>query len=67
VAHVRDLAPDERRAFTKPAREAALNTYAARNADDPAKLAKAVRIVRVALERKRLTLAEVLPVDKAAA
>lgn len=78
--HVQDLPPDERLTLTEPAvdqtttadslavaREASQYTYAARATEDPAKLAKAVRIVRVALERKRLTLAEVLPADKAAA
>lgn len=40
----------------------ACRRYAAERAiDDPAKLARAARIVRMALERKRLTLAEVLP------
>lgn len=41
---------------------AAVQQYAAERAiDDPAKLAKAARIVRIALERKRLKLADLLP------
>lgn len=40
----------------------AVKQYAAERAiDDPVKLARAARIVRVALERQRLTLDEIAP------
>lgn len=43
---------------TAAATEAAANLHALRAVDDPVKLAKAARIIRAALERKRLTLAD---------
>lgn len=46
---------------TTPATEAIQNYAAERAIDDPVKLAKAARIVRLALERKRLTLADIVP------
>lgn len=49
------------RAQTAAAR-AATQLYAAERAiDDPVKLARAARIVRLALERRRITLAEIAP------
>lgn len=45
---------------------AARNHYIAERAlDDPAKLAKAARIVRLALARQRLSLADLVPSDDA--
>ncbi|GAB3781471.1 hypothetical protein [Nocardioides ungokensis] len=43
------------------ARAVAQHNAALRAIDDPAKLARAARIVRVAIERRRLTLADVTP------
>jgi hypothetical protein len=43
------------------ARRAHLHNAAVRALDDPAKLERAARIVRVAIERGRLTPAQVLP------
>lgn len=48
---------------TAPAQEANKRNAALRAIDDPAKLARAARIVRAALERQRLTL-EDLTSDK---
>lgn len=46
----------------------ALKQYAAeRAADDPVKLARAVRIVRVALARNRVTVDDLLPATSEAA
>jgi hypothetical protein len=43
---------------------AAVKQYAAERAvDDPAKLARAARIVRVALARQRLAMTDLLPPD----
>lgn len=52
---------------TAKARAAVERNAALRAIDDPRQLARAARIVRAGLERKRLTLAEVLPVDHDAA
>lgn len=49
---------EARRAQTANAREAAKQYAAERAIDDPTKLAKAARIVSLALERKRLTVDE---------
>lgn len=49
-----------------PARNAHMRAAALRAIDDPKQLARAARIVRAGLERKRLTLAEVLPEGEAA-
>jgi hypothetical protein len=47
---------------------ATVQRHAAERAiDDPAKLARAARIVRLALERQRLTLDELLPTDRGTA
>ena len=43
---------------TAPARAAQLHNAAVRAADDPAALARAARIVRAALARRALTLAD---------
>lgn len=48
----------QRRARTAPARNAALRNAALRATDDPATLARAARIVRAALERGRLSAAD---------
>lgn len=49
-------------AFRTSAATEAVQQYAAERAiDDPAKLARAARIVRLALARKRLTLDELTP------
>jgi hypothetical protein len=62
AVQIRDLPTHaERVAATEGARQAAYLALAARAVDDPVKLARAARIVRVALERKRLTIAELLP------
>lgn len=59
---IRDLpTAEERRAATQGARLASQNAFAGRAVDDPAKLARAARIVRIALERRKLTLADVVP------
>ena len=43
----------------------AVKQYAAERAiDDPVKLARAARIVRIALARQRLTLAELSPAEQ---
>ncbi|GAA1839949.1 hypothetical protein [Asanoa iriomotensis] len=53
---------------TGPARAVALRRAAERAADDPAKLSKAVRIVRAAIERQQLTLSDLTaPADGRAA
>lgn len=49
------------RARTAKAREISLRQRAIRATEDPVILARAARIVRTALERKKLTLADVLP------
>jgi len=41
-----------------------LHRSAVRALDDPAQLARAARIIKVALERKKLTLDDVLPDDQ---
>jgi hypothetical protein len=46
---------------TAAATEAHLRNAAHRAVDDPIQLARAARIVRVALERQRLTLADLTP------
>lgn len=50
--------PGVSKAQTAAAREATSRFWAERAIDDPAKLARAARIVRLALARKRLTLDE---------
>jgi hypothetical protein len=50
--------PDSR---TAKAREVHVTRSAHRAVDDPAKLAKAARIVRAALSRNQLTLADLTP------
>lgn len=52
--------PEERRRRTAPARATMTRKAALRAIDDPVKLERAARIVRVALERRRLELADVL-------
>jgi hypothetical protein len=54
-------------ARTAAATAARLHNQAVRAIDDPAKLARAARIVRVALARKKLTVDELLPADGGAA
>jgi hypothetical protein len=49
---------EERRAQTAKARQVRLSQTANRAVDDPAKLARAARIVRAALARNALTLAD---------
>jgi hypothetical protein len=56
---------EERAARTEAARQAAMRNSAVRALDDPVKLARAARIVRTALERQRLELADVVPEDTA--
>ena len=46
------------KAQTARATETVQNYWAERAIDDPAKLAKAARIIRLALARQRLTLAD---------
>lgn len=46
---------------TSKARDAWIEQAAVRALDDPAKLARAARIVRVALERQRLSLDDIRP------
>jgi hypothetical protein len=46
---------------TAPATAARLRNQANRAVDDPAKLARAARIVRAALERQKLTIADLTP------
>jgi len=48
---------------TAPATEANKLQAARRAVDDPAALARAARIVRVALARKRIALADLTPLD----
>lgn len=48
---------------TAAATEAVQQYAAERAVDDPAKLAKAARIVRAALARQRLTLADLRPTE----
>ncbi len=43
-----------------------LDRAAVRALDDPVKLARAARIIRVALERRRIALAELMPPDEEA-
>lgn len=50
-----------RRTNVGPAVEAAKHYAAERAIDDPVKLARAARIVRLALERRRLTIDELTP------
>ena len=56
----------ERQAATAAARHAVETRAANRAVDDPVALARAARIVRVALERKRLTLADLTEPDQQA-
>lgn len=53
------------RTNTAAAIEATKRLAAERAVDDPVKLAKAARIVRVALARQRLTLADLTPLPGA--
>jgi hypothetical protein len=54
--------PPEETVYRTAAATEAVQQYAAERAiDDPAKLARAARIVRAALARKRLTIAELEP------
>jgi len=48
---------------TAAATAAAKEWHAQRAVDDPVKLARAARIVRAALARKALTLADIQPAD----
>lgn len=57
---------EERREATEHARRLSQEYYAGRAVDDPVKLARAARIIRAALARKRITLAE-LTADEATA
>jgi hypothetical protein len=50
-----------RKARTAAANEASRRAAALRALDDPVKLARAARIVRAALERGRLEVADVVP------
>lgn len=56
----------DRHAQTAAAREKNKHNAALRAIDDPVKLAKYARTVRVALERGRLTAADILPADERA-
>lgn len=56
-----DLAVDRPESQTAKARSVWLTRTAHRAADNPAELARATRIVRAALARQRLTLAELTP------
>jgi hypothetical protein len=68
VPRIQDLPTHEERvAATADAREKSRDTFAGRAVDDPVKLARAARIVRIALARQRLTLDELLPTDRGAA
>lgn len=49
---------------TGPARAASIRANAHRAVDDPAKLARAANIIRAALDRKRITLAELTPMPR---
>jgi len=51
------------KAQTARATETVQNYWAERAIDDPAKLAKAARIVRLALARQRLTIEDLAPVS----
>jgi hypothetical protein len=51
------------KAQTAKATETVQNYWAERAIDDPVKLAKAARIVRLALARQRLTLEDIAPVS----
>jgi hypothetical protein len=53
------------RTNTASATEAVKQYAAERAVDDPVKLERAIRIVRLALERHRLTTADLLPADSA--
>jgi hypothetical protein len=57
----------DRTVDTAPARAAMLANAADRAVDDPAKLARAARIVRAALARRKLTLDDLTPPDGEAA
>jgi hypothetical protein len=56
-----DLAVDRPESRTAKARQVRLTQTAHRAVDDPVELARAVRIVRAALARRRLTVAELTP------
>jgi len=56
------ITPEER---TRNAIEATKQYAADRAIDDPVKLARAARIVRTALARKRMTVDELLPPSEA--
>jgi hypothetical protein len=56
-----DPAVDRPESRTAKARAVRLTQTAHRAVDDPAQLARAARIVRAALARERLTLAELTP------
>lgn len=60
-------APTPRTPRTAKATEAAAQNAAARAVDDPRQLARAARIVRAALDRQRLTLADIVPTPDEAA
>lgn len=49
---------------TTAATRANMHKAALRALDDPAKLARAARIVRAALERQRLTIQDLTPTDE---
>lgn len=51
---------EERREATASAREKSRDAFASRAVDDPVKLARAARIVRIALARQCLTLDELV-------
>jgi hypothetical protein len=57
---VQDALTDGQRR-TRRATEAHLQNAAIRALDDPARLAQAARIIRVALERNRISLADLAP------
>jgi hypothetical protein len=52
---------DQRRQGTSKARERQQQNAALRALDDPVKLAQAARVVRAALERRKLTVSDLLP------
>jgi hypothetical protein len=62
-----DLAVDRPESQTAKARQVRLIQTAHRAVDDPVELARAARIVRAALARQRLTLAELPPLPQGAA
>jgi hypothetical protein len=57
----KQLSAEERKAQTARATETVQNYWAERAIDDPAKLARAARIVRLALERGLLAVDDVAP------